>query len=665
MSIPTNQKQAKFVPSKDTDIRWSTFNGGLNTLFKPTELKPNELSQADNIMYVGFGTPTGRWGSNLYNQAGEAGRIRLLDAYYNSTTSTNSLVALTDSGYFTKKSGASYSIVTGASFPSGFNLQSVELANNIYIAAASQNFVRFNGTNLIPYISLGNPTNVSAAQLSAASGFTTYSWLITAQSPTGETTGSVAKTLASLPLDLTKTSVKVSWDTLAPGAAATLSGYNIYRGLPGKETLLATLSPSTVQYYDVGLTPASTIFPPLSDRSAGIKAKYVMKFGERLILAGIAGDPSVIYVSGRYPDHDSFTAINGGGYTYVSPNDGDDITGLGIAGNQAIGSPLPPSAILVFKNNSAHRVQLSIDTLGSFNILDFQVQELTRSSGASSGDAVLQVENDVYYFGRKGLYSIGLEAQFLNQIRSNELSFRVRDYVRGLAVADYQDATAIYIDNKYLISFPARGEVLLYDHERQCFALWKTPYGITKFLRYFDATGMETWLAGTSGVNTGTGLATAVPTIQQLSPAYISDNGTTVSKTLRTRKEDMGNWSIFKTLKLFYVLFRNIRGNVNINLRLEDKTGNTIQAKSFSVAGQLGNGGWGNDQWGDQQWGETNATIVLTGDEIARYSNIFKNCRVAQVEVTSTDANANFEFLQVRLTSQPLGDQSLPTTMKV
>ncbi|MEK9207734.1 MAG: hypothetical protein AAB922_04580, partial [Patescibacteria group bacterium] len=51
-----------FKKKRDIELDWNTFNGGLNTLFKPTELRDNELSQADNIMLVGQGTPTGRWG---------------------------------------------------------------------------------------------------------------------------------------------------------------------------------------------------------------------------------------------------------------------------------------------------------------------------------------------------------------------------------------------------------------------------------------------------------------------------------------------------------------------------------------------------------------------------------------------------------------------------
>lgn len=584
----------------------------------------------------------------------------MLDGYYNSLTSTNILLTLTDSGYITQKSGASYAIVPGFSYPSGQNLQSVELNNFTYIAGASSSFVKFDGTQLIPYTGVSVPTNVSVALFtSVASGLNTYSWLVTAISQTGETTPSVRVQYASLPLGLISTQMKITWNTVS-AAASLLAGYNVYRGFPGEETLLSNLPPSATQYVDTGIPAAQTIFPPTADTTSGIKAKYIMRFGDRLVLAGVAGDPSRLYISARFPFHDRFSALDGGGYVMISPNDGQDITGLGVTGNQIIGTATGAAAILVYKNQSIFRVTLSTIQLGNFNILDFQTTPLITSVGCSSGDTALQVENDSYFFGTKGLYVVGMEAQYLNQVRTNELSFKVRDYVRGLAPQDYRDGAAGYMDNKYFISFPNRRETLMYDRERQAFALWKTSnFGITKWLRYFDATGTETWVAGTDST-TGT-----VPNVIQFSPAFISDSGTAIGKVLRTRKEDMGDWSVFKVLKLFYVLFRNVRGNVNINLRIEDRTGNTVQVKSFAIAGQLGTGGWGNDQFGGAQWGDTAATIVLTGDELARYSNIFKNCRVAQCEVTSTDANANWEFLAVRMTSQALGDQSLPSTDKV
>lgn len=646
----------QYKPSKDAEISWDTFGDGLNTLFKPTELKPTELSQADNLMLIGKGTPTGRWGSEVYQLSGNNGRIRLLGAYYNSASSLNHLLSITDDGYLVKRNGASFTIITGASFASGMNYQGTEIGNNFFLTAGSKPFVKFDGTNLIPYIALSNPTNVSLVQLSAASGFSTYSWIVTGVSQTGENLGSVAKTLASLPLDLSQTAIRVSWNTVS-AASGVLKGYNIYRGIPGDETYVGTADPTSTVFIDDGHPASDIIFVPNSDTTQGVKAKYILQFDDRLILAGIDGDPSRVYISARYPYHDRFSAADGGGSTLVSPNDGQDITGLGIAGNQGMGSnPPPASAILIFKDRAVHRIVLQTVTVGNFVILDPQVQLLTASNGCSAAETVRAVENDTFYFGRKGLYTVGQEPNFLNQIRTNELSARIRPYVQSLSDSDFKEAAAGYIDNKYLLSFPTKKETMIYDRERGSFmGPWKTPWGITHWLKYFDESGNERWLAGT----------TTGPYVREFSTTYVSDSGTAVSKLLRTKKEDMGDWSIMKILKLFYVLFRNVRGSVTVNLRIEERTGNTVTTKSFNITSSVGSGGWGNDEYGDQQYGQTDATVSLSGDELVRWAQIYKNARVLQVEVQSTDANANWEFLGVKFTAQGLGPGSLPASTRV
>ena len=52
---------------------WNSFKDGYNSLFRPTELKDTEMAQADNIMLVGSGSPTGRWGTTPYFVAGATG----------------------------------------------------------------------------------------------------------------------------------------------------------------------------------------------------------------------------------------------------------------------------------------------------------------------------------------------------------------------------------------------------------------------------------------------------------------------------------------------------------------------------------------------------------------------------------------------------------------
>lgn len=645
------QKIPTFKRRKDIELDWNTFNGGLNTLFKPTELRPNELAQADNLMLIGKGTPTGRWGSQVYHLAGES-RVRLLDAYYNSNASTNVLLSITDDGYLTKKSGASYTIITGSSFASGFTYQSAQLGGNTYVASASLNFVKFDGTNLIPYVGVSTPTNVSVAQLSAASGFNSYSWRVSAISNTGETLASVSKSLASLPLDLTETAIKLSWNTVS-AASGVLQGYNVYRGFPGYETWLVGLDSTAIQYTDTGLPAAQVTFAPNQDTTAGPKAKYILKFDDRIILAGIQGDPSAVYISARYPYQDRFTAISGGIVTYVAPDDGDFITGLGVA-NQQSQQPV----ILVFKNNSVHAISLSTVTLGQFVILDPTVHVLTASTGCSSGDTVVAVENDMFYFGRKGLYSIGSEPNFLNQIRTNEISARIRPYIQNLTDADFREANAAYIDYKYILSFPTRKETIIYDRQRGSFmGPWTTSspnFGITKWFKYFDSSGAEVWLAGcTDGY------------VRSFTEALVSDSGTAIGKTLRTGKSDLGKWNTFKILKLISFLFRNLKGTVTFNLRIEDRNGATVTTKTATLTSSLGGSGWGIDPWGLQKYGISAGTVVLTGDEIVRFSRIFKQMRVLQIEVISTTSNSNWEFLGFRASAQDLGEESLPSADKV
>src|SRR5688572_6485052 len=117
--------------NKSIPIDWNTFRRGLNILLRETELNKDELSQADNLMLIGAGVPTRRWGAANYFMAGATGAIRTLKGYY--TTNVNELLTMTDEGILVKQSGASYSVITGASWASGYDAQMVQLNNNMYI----------------------------------------------------------------------------------------------------------------------------------------------------------------------------------------------------------------------------------------------------------------------------------------------------------------------------------------------------------------------------------------------------------------------------------------------------------------------------------------------------------------------------------------------------
>src|SRR3990167_6494882 len=208
----TSLRQTKYVPPKPLEVSWDGFRGGLNLFLRQTELKGNELAQADNLMLVGLGVPTKRWGTQDHFLAGATGYGRgIVEA--KSITDTREVLAMTDWGILTKKNGASYTTITGASWPSGYNLEGTQLNNTVYLVNEQKPFVKYDFTSLVPFIALSTPTNIQATNISGATGVTTWGWRVSAVSKTGETIASTAISLASLPQVLSNTLIRVTWNT--------------------------------------------------------------------------------------------------------------------------------------------------------------------------------------------------------------------------------------------------------------------------------------------------------------------------------------------------------------------------------------------------------------------------------------------------------------------
>ena len=167
-------RPADYPKQRSLTINWDNWRKGLNTLLNETEIANDELAQAENIVLVGRGSPTKRWGYSKYFLAGSAGAVRGLQGYY-SSTGTNELLAITDAGYMTKRSGASYTLITGASWASGYNAQMTQLEDYIYVVNGQRELVRYDGSTLVGFPTLSTPSGVNITQSSGASGTFIYS----------------------------------------------------------------------------------------------------------------------------------------------------------------------------------------------------------------------------------------------------------------------------------------------------------------------------------------------------------------------------------------------------------------------------------------------------------------------------------------------------------
>ena len=645
----TDIRATPYKPRRDLQVEWLNFRKGLNLLLRPTELGPDEYSQGDNIMLVGSGVPTGRWGTSTYFTVNATGSIRGFATYNNLTSLTNEIIGLSDQGYLAKKNGTASTVITGQSYPSGSVIRAEQLGGYTYFVSKDRPLTRYNGTSLDVFATLTAPTGLAATNFSGATGPAQYSWkVLTLAVNGGQTTPSTNIVLGGLPQDLKTTTIKVTWS--APSAAASMiNGYEVYRGLPGDETFLGTVNASVTQYVDIGDDASQSILAPLTNSTGGIKSEYIVKFNDRLLMID-KDDPTKLMISGRYPYQSRFSWSDGGGYVYIDPDSGQKITGIDIQPGS--------DKIVVFKEFSSYAVQLNTVSIGNYVVLDPTYTPISTSVGCSNTDTIQRVENDVFYFGRKGLYVVGYEPNFLNIIRTNEISARMRPYLALLNDTDYRSACSLYIDNKYLLSFPYRQEILVYDRERGCFAgVWKLPFGINSFKKYVDGSGTERWVIGTLESNQ----------VYTFEPSVISDNGTTITKTIKTNKEEFKAWSLLKIVKLFYILFRSITGTVIVDVLIEDRNGTTSNIKSFSISGAsfAGSTGWGINQWGQKQYGLTIGTTTTNTDELYKWGQLYKQVRLVQVQVSTTSANSNFELLKIRMTAAPQQEGTLSSSSRI
>ena len=112
--------RGKVQLAKPVEVVWDSFRRGVNKLLQDVELTDEEYRRGDNLILKGAGIITTRPGTANYYQAGGS-RVRSLKSYY-MKSGTKELLALTDSGYLTKKNSTSYTIIPGGSYTSGTNV---------------------------------------------------------------------------------------------------------------------------------------------------------------------------------------------------------------------------------------------------------------------------------------------------------------------------------------------------------------------------------------------------------------------------------------------------------------------------------------------------------------------------------------------------------------
>ncbi len=330
----------------------------------------------------------------------------------------------------------------------------------------------------------------------------------------------------------------------------------------------------------------------------------------------------------------------------MEPDSGDDVTKVLSFRDR----------IIILKQRSLWQVTLSQTQIGNFFVTEPNLQLITASYGCIAPKSVVAVENDIYFLSREGVNTLGYQANFLaDQLRTSAISTKVRTFFDALTTAQKKSAVATYFKKKYIITFPGLGQSMVFDTER---AAWMGPWSTDGrvFEIYTDTNNDEHLLFGED----------TTVNVDEYSDTFTSDSGVAIPTTLKTRREDFGSWPSFKNHKHLFYEFKNISGNANVDIRIENEDGSITSADVFTITAESnGNSGWGADLWGTALWGSSNVKGSSTDQQqLIRWRQLDKIGRTLQTIIRTTGMNDTYELLGIHGEAQILDQGYRQTSWK-
>lgn len=458
---------------KKANIQVDDFAGGVNTLFSATRLKKNEAYEATNLILIEDGVWDKRWGTQIYPVSGTTFTNRP-DGFseYRKTDGTRELIVVADGVVIRVGEDGTKTTISGATFTQGTPCEFLQINNYLYICNGVDDLARYDGSTLATYTALAAPAWAGtplARGGGLSAGSFTYYYRVTAVNSVGETTPnaeqSITANIARADWDAANESITLDWDAVS-GALK----YIVYfSDTSGFEVKLAEVEGGSTGYIDLGGggvdIPNPYVEPPTDNTTDGPKFSTIALSGNRIWGAKNPDAPWRVYFSGTGVNLGNFSPAYGGGWI--------DLEKGGRATTEKPVDYQGKAHILCKTDDGKGTIwQISLDSI-SIDTETFTVPIPTKiitSIGTPAPRSVIYVENDVMFFNPKGVHVLGNEPGVLNVLRTNELTAKIRPYVRGLNAASLDKICAYYFNSKVLFAVPS-GEgypdrIIMFDRER-------------------------------------------------------------------------------------------------------------------------------------------------------------------------------------------------------
>ena len=259
------------------------------------------------------------------------------------------------------------------------------------------------------------------------------------------------------------------------------------------------------------------------------------------------------------------------------------------------------------------------------------------SSGTDSQLSVIADNNNIWFFNRRGFFTLGPEKNYYGILRTNELSSRIRPYVRGLVGSKIDKVCGYFYDAKIFFSVPTsssgNNRIIYYDTERMNWVVdWSI--GAKQFLEYTDTSGNTHFLyVPVSGTK-----------LIELSEGIQGDLGVAFNTTYISGRWPLSKlWKDFIKLKKVFIKLGNPRGSINFEVAGSTKSGGFTSIGSSTITPQYSMTGVGFDLMGGVQMGDSSGFPTTFSDSAdPRYIKINKKLRDIQIRLTTNSLDADY-----------------------
>lgn len=394
-----------------------------------------------------------------------------------------------------------------------------------------------------------------------------------------------------------------------------------------------------------------------------VKGNFGIFYADKQVVSGVPEHPNRLYISGQdvgdftntnptgtgaysvydTSTHPGATVFSGSDAAYIdiAKDDGDRINGLAKYG----------ALLIIFKERSIYSLEFDTNGLPI-------VKLITNAIGCTSHWSIDQVDNDIIFLSRNGWYVFGTQPQFFDQLRTNELSIRIKPFVKSIAALNLDRPCAIWHDNIYYCAVPVgnsdtNNRVFTY-HRNYTAWLQSNNINANAFTQYIDIDNEE----GLYYADENTA------TVWKQTNGY-ADGTEAIDMFWEGKAHDFKAFDIVKRFIDVTLLFRRLRGKVKVTISID---GNRI-TKEYNISGTNFGGGMGRAQVGRTQLGGKSETRETTSAQattnVPIRLNVGENGRTIKIKVQNATTGEHFVLLGYNVGYRPYGRNNFPAELRV